>query len=241
MRRSRQRPLRALLATAIASVTALAACNAILGNEERELDGNLLGSKPDASNTPDVSVVPPSSDAGASCDADVARDPRNCGACGHDCLQGACANGSCQPFLLASGQVGPGNLVTEDGGLYWTNNDGTVNGCTAGSCTTTTKMLTKLTAANPVLTGLAVQGAQLYFVGYYTDSAYSCPVTGCASPQKIAGNIRQPVLDRHRRAERVLRVCLPGVRRSVSASVLRRRRGARRGRRQARVVRHRRR
>lgn len=188
MRRSRSR--HAVLLTAMASVTALAACNVLLGNEERELDGNVLGSNPDGSSSADVRVVP--SDAGASCDADLARDPRNCGACGHDCLEGDCASGQCQPFLLATSQVGPANLVTEDGGLYWTNNDGTVHGCTAATCGATSKVLTSLDAGNPVLGGLAVQNAQLYFVGYYTDSVYSCPVAGCASPQKIAGNISQP-------------------------------------------------
>jgi hypothetical protein len=187
----RSRPLRVVLALAVASVTGLVACNAILGNEERELDGNVLGSKPDASNKPDVTVGP-SSDAGVACDADITRDPRNCGACGHDCLQGDCATGQCQPFVLASGQAGPGNLATEDGGLYWTNSDGTVHGCEAASCMATAKVLTTVTAGNPLLSGLAVQDAQLYFTAYYTDSLYSCPVTGCASPQKIAGNVPQP-------------------------------------------------
>jgi len=179
-----------MLLTAMASVAALAACNVLLGNEERELDGNVLGATPDGSSSADVRIVP--SDAGASCDADLVRDPRNCGACGHDCLQGDCASGQCQPFLLATGQTGPANLATEDGGLYWTNNDGTVHGCTAATCGATSKVLTSVDAGNPLLSGLAVQNAQLYFVAYYTDSIYSCPVAGCGSPQKIAGNIPQP-------------------------------------------------
>ncbi len=33
-------------------------------------------------------------------------DPRHCGACGHDCLGGACVGGRCQPVLLAQGLPG---------------------------------------------------------------------------------------------------------------------------------------
>src|SRR5580693_3063452 len=36
---------------------------------------------------------------GSAVDEDI--DPRNCGACGHGCLGGACSGGFCQPVTLA--------------------------------------------------------------------------------------------------------------------------------------------
>jgi hypothetical protein len=33
---------------------------------------------------------------------DITADPHNCGACGHDCLGGACATSVCQPFALGT-------------------------------------------------------------------------------------------------------------------------------------------
>ena len=185
------RSRRLLGLAAIGSATMLAACNALLGNEERDLLAvDLLGTQPAPGNpsAPDASPPP---DGARVCNAELSSDPRNCGICGHDCLEGACANGSCEPFLLASGQNGPSNLVTENGSLFWTNVDGTVHGCTATSCGATSKTLTTLDAGNPLLTGLAVRDGQLYFASYYTDAVYSCPVTGCAAPQAIATKIPQ--------------------------------------------------
>lgn len=37
-----------------------------------------------------------------SCEVVATADPRNCGACGHDCLGGDCNNGRCMPVALAS-------------------------------------------------------------------------------------------------------------------------------------------
>jgi hypothetical protein len=33
---------------------------------------------------------------------DLQSDPKNCGSCGHDCLQGACTAGQCQPWIVAN-------------------------------------------------------------------------------------------------------------------------------------------
>jgi hypothetical protein len=73
-------------------------------------------------------------------------DPNNCGACGHSCLGGDCANGSCVPVVLASGQgdsvsgvpwypyttdggdplVGPDRLAVDDSYVFWLNLRGEV-------------------------------------------------------------------------------------------------------------------
>jgi hypothetical protein len=57
----------------------------------------------------------------APCDpaADHASDALNCGACGHDCLGGACADGQCQPIALYAGHPAP-PLFLDDQSVYWT-------------------------------------------------------------------------------------------------------------------------
>lgn len=55
-----------------------------------------------------ASVYPTLCSASSSC-VDTTSDGKNCGACGHDCLGGACTSGQCQPVLLAQYT---GNLTT---------------------------------------------------------------------------------------------------------------------------------
>ncbi len=58
-------------------------------------------------------------DAAATCDADLASEPRNCGSCGHDCLRGDCQQGKCQPFML-SDAAGTLSVTTSGGIVFWT-------------------------------------------------------------------------------------------------------------------------
>jgi hypothetical protein len=60
----------------------------------------------------------------APCDpaADHSSDPKNCGACGHDCLGGACTGGACQPVAIGAGtDESPALLFVDDTYVYWTN------------------------------------------------------------------------------------------------------------------------
>lgn len=56
---------------------------------------------------------------GGTCTADLLSDPKSCGACGHDCLGGACKTGKCQPVKVVSGQAGVIGVAVTPTHLYW--------------------------------------------------------------------------------------------------------------------------
>lgn len=165
------------------------ACNAILGNDSRNLEDDA----PPAGAT--VDTMPTYPEDAATCEADLASDAKNCGACGHDCLGGACTAGVCQPFVVGVGLSGPANpAVDENGMLFFTTNDGAVRSCSATGCGAGANLVTRLSpdAANPVLTGLAVRAGTVYFSAYYESSVYSCPVGGCAAATPLVTTIPNP-------------------------------------------------
>jgi sugar lactone lactonase YvrE len=71
----------------------------------------------DAARERDVGQADAASDGG--CNADLAADPANCGACDHGCLGGACADGGCQPVVVASGLGDPTGIAVDGERLYW--------------------------------------------------------------------------------------------------------------------------
>ena len=99
--------------------------------------------------------------ADASCTADLGSDPRNCGACGHDCLGGACSAGRCEAVELAS-QPGPivGGPIVDSTNVYW------VTASDADAGPTTTFALMRHSLASPGA-GAELVGA---LTGGYTDS-----------------------------------------------------------------------
>ncbi len=54
------------------------------------------------------------------CSAHPSTDAQNCGACGHDCLGGACVGSVCQPHAIATGLGGPWWLALDATTVYWT-------------------------------------------------------------------------------------------------------------------------
>ena len=55
------------------------------------------------------------------CEVDIRSSPLDCGRCHHDCLGGLCADGRCQPVVLASGLDQPRLIAVEGRDVYWTN------------------------------------------------------------------------------------------------------------------------
>ena len=84
--------------------------------------------------------------------ADKQTDPRNCGACGHDCLEGACTAGACQPFAIVTTPQSKGARLTVHGGsVYWTSSsDATVKRCPVAGCAAPLAF-----ATNEIVTGLS--------------------------------------------------------------------------------------
>src|SRR5262245_28736327 len=63
--------------------------------------------------------VSPEVDCGGVCVA-TDSDAKNCGTCGHDCLEGGCLSGKCQPIELTEGLDQPSALALDDSGLFFT-------------------------------------------------------------------------------------------------------------------------
>jgi ribosomal protein L25 (general stress protein Ctc) len=64
-------------------------------------------------------------DATNGCETDTNTSALHCGACGHDCMGGACEGATCRPFELARGQPQPSRIVIDETHVYWANQGGT--------------------------------------------------------------------------------------------------------------------
>lgn len=108
----------------------LVGCNAILGIEGAAFDPSQPPLGSDGSPTQDGPITPPA-DGPVGSDVQVdactastlSTDPKNCGACGHDCLGGTCTAGRCQPVKLATDPMTglTANVLVDATHVYWTN------------------------------------------------------------------------------------------------------------------------
>ena len=136
----------------------------------------------------DVGVVPCGG-------ADLQTDAHNCGACGHDCVGGACFSGLCQPVML--GHDGAYDLLTaSDGYLYWAQ---------VPNPARVVRMPTSGGAAEVVYedadgaSGLTIDGSVAY-IGLFSQRIIAVPSTGSGAVTVIATEVSHPEQLEHRSA-----------------------------------------
>lgn len=100
---------RTLLRLLCATSFVLGGCGAIIGTRDLEYDpavgpGGNDGAPTDGTTTDGTTTDDGSVDGGGdgSCNADLTKDPKNCGRCGHDCLGGECKASKCEAVRLGA-------------------------------------------------------------------------------------------------------------------------------------------
>lgn len=130
------------------------------------------------------------------CTDDVLTSADHCGACGHSCLGGACAQGHCLPVVLASAEATPLAITTVGDHVFWANNgDNTlVRAAKTGSGRT---VLARATDGVVDPWSLAVDDAFVYWSNNATSvggSVLRCPLAGCGNqtPDVVAPVVWAP-------------------------------------------------
>jgi hypothetical protein len=108
---------------------------------------------------------------------DFSADPKNCGACGHDCLGGACMAGACQPVAIAPVQQAY-EIAADNAGVYWTlEKMSMVATCAATGCGAAPGTLASGQAAPH---GITTSNGAVYWVNRGAPGAVvRCASTGC--------------------------------------------------------------
>ncbi|MGH7283690.1 MAG: hypothetical protein ACRELY_19365, partial [Polyangiaceae bacterium] len=106
------------------------ACNADLQTDVANCGacGNACGSAANAAvtcaagkctSTCNAGSIDCNKDPSDGCEATLAGDPKNCSACGRDCLGGACNGSVCQPITIQSVTGQPSGIAVDDSGVYF--------------------------------------------------------------------------------------------------------------------------
>jgi hypothetical protein len=118
---------------------------------------------------------------GSAC-VDTSSDKTNCGACGHDCLGGACSGGACQPVLLNG--MGGGAIALDAANVYFASGIAVYRCALAGCNNSPTKVV------QPVnVTSMVSDGVDLFWTSGSTSwpALSKCSVNGCFSRTDLLG------------------------------------------------------
>lgn len=113
------------------------------------------------------------------CKADLTKDRRHCGRCGHDCLGGMCVASVCQPYTLDNGFAYATAITTEGTSALWTsgNSPGRVSRAGCGNAPTRVSAL-------PKVRYIRTSGNNVYFAD--DANLYRCAGPTCANPVVVA-------------------------------------------------------
>ena len=107
------------------------------------------------------------------CEAKLATDGTNCGACGVNCNGSACMAGLCAPVTLTTASGTIADLAIDSVNTYFTTASG-VYSCDKSGCAQPTTLAT--TSSN---TAITTDGATVYWAA--SDAIHACSVSGGAS------------------------------------------------------------
>ena len=109
--------------------------------------------------------------------ADLDNDKRNCGSCGHDCENGDCQFGHCQPFELVSGYGGILSLAVNGTDVFFTTESTGTLACSVNPAVCNNNPRTIGSSAS-TSGGLAVAGNRVFWSDDGNDLV-TCPLAGC--------------------------------------------------------------
>jgi hypothetical protein len=115
------------------------------------------------------------------CEINLNTTQKNCGACGHDCLDTICTAGSCASTAIATKLMYPWGIALDASSIYWTDgSDDKVRKMAKSGGTATT--LASIGAGQPI----ATDGTNVYW--FALNRIASVPVGGGVLPSDVAAN-----------------------------------------------------